>query len=87
MLKELEIDIEFHIGRKAEIIVSKDIIEVAFIEEEKGLYGKKNKTEYIHFKQNGSISFINVKNTSFEELMKIKIIISKIKKQLFNAYF
>lgn len=31
MLKELEIDIEFHIGRKAEIIVSKDIIEVGFI--------------------------------------------------------
>ena len=87
MLKELEIDIEFHIGRKTEIIVSKDIIEVAFIEEEKGLYGKKNKTEYIQFKRNGKISFLNVYNISLEEIMKIKVIISKIEKQLFNAYF
>ena len=87
MLKELEIDIEFHIGRKTEIIVSKDIIEVGFITEEKGLYSKKNKTEYIQFKRNGKISFLNVCNTSFEEIMKIKVIISKIEKQLFNAYF
>ena len=87
MLKELEIDIEFHIGRKAEIIVSKDIIEVGFIDEKKGIYGSKNKNEHIQFKRNGKISFLNVYNISLEEIMKIKVIISKIEKQLFNAYF
>ena len=87
MLKELEIDIEFYTNRKTEIIVSKNIIEVGFITEEKGLHSKKNKTEYIQFERNGKISFLNVSNTSLEEIMKIKVIISKIEKQLFNAYF
>lgn len=88
MLKELEIDIEAITKRKNEITISKECIEIRFIGMGKGLYGGKNYDGLIKFYPYGKITLYEIKMTTLEEIMAIKLIVDKVKEHLLpNPYF
>ncbi len=88
MLKELEIDIEMLTKRKNEITISKECIEIRFIGKGKGLYGGKNYDGLIKFYPYGKITLYEIKMTTIEEIMAIKLIVDKVKEHFLpNTYF